>query len=103
MVRTGAVNCARCGKPIQPQDQWQLDHSDDRNGYLGASHASCNARAGAHKANRNRRNGLPATRVWSQRWHDNPDPGTYIRLDDQTVDYYDGDEWRTVSTRELAL
>jgi hypothetical protein len=23
--------------------------------------------------------------------------------DDQTADYYDGDQWRTISTRDLAL
>ena len=29
--------------------------------------------------------------------------GTVIQLGNQNADYYDGDEWRTVSTRDLAL
>ena len=103
LVRAGAVKCARCGQRIQKHEQWALDHTDDRNGYLGASHARCNAQAGANKANRNRHHGLPVKRNWSRRWTDNPDPGTYIRLDEQTADYYDGNEWRTVNTRDLAL
>jgi hypothetical protein len=103
LVRSGALNCARCGQRIQRHEQWQLGHSDNRDGYLGASHASCNARAGAHKANRNRHHGLPVTHNWSRRWIDNPDPGTVVHLGNQNADYYDGDEWRTVSTRDLAL
>jgi hypothetical protein len=102
LVRAGAVNCARCGRRVEPHEQFALDHTDDRNGYLGASHASCNARAGAHKANRNRHHGLPVTHVWSRRWTDNPEPGTFMYLDRETADYYDGNEWRTVSTRDLA-
>ena len=43
------------------------------------------------------------TRIWSRRWIDNPDPGTVVHLGNQYADYYDGHEWRTVSTRDLAL
>jgi hypothetical protein len=100
LVRAGGLNCARCGRRIEAGQQWHLDHHDERNGYLGASHASCNASAGAHKANRN---GLPVTHIWSRRWTDMAEPGTIIHLDDQTADYYDGDEWRALSARELAL
>jgi hypothetical protein len=47
-VATGTVMCARCGLPIDPlEDHWDLDHADDGNGYLGASHSSCNRAAGA--------------------------------------------------------
>jgi hypothetical protein len=87
LVRTGEVNCAPCGRRIERHEQWALDHTDDRHGYLGASHASCSARAGAHKANRNRHHGLPVTHIWSRRWGDNPEPGTIIHLDDSTADY----------------
>jgi hypothetical protein len=80
-----------------------LDHHDDRNGDLGASHATCNARAGAHKANRNRHHGRPVTRIWSRRWVDNPDEGTLVYLGDGTADYYDGHRWQTINTRDTAL
>ena len=41
-VATGQVNCARCHKRISPLEAWHLDHTDDRTGYLGPSHAACN-------------------------------------------------------------
>jgi len=41
-VAHGVVSCARCGKLIRPDDLFDLDHSDDRSGYLGASHRKCN-------------------------------------------------------------
>ena len=41
-VALGGVECARCGKPIEPGELFDLDHRDDGFGYLGASHASCN-------------------------------------------------------------
>jgi hypothetical protein len=40
------VNCARCGLLILPISEWALDHTDDRTGYLGPSHSTCNNRAG---------------------------------------------------------
>ena len=42
IVAAGLAVCARCGLPIAPHDFWDLDHSDDRRGYLGASHRRCN-------------------------------------------------------------
>jgi hypothetical protein len=45
--------CPRCGEPMWPDSQpLDLDHTDDRRGYLGLSHASCNRSAGAKMGNR---------------------------------------------------
>lgn len=41
-VRAGTEACARCGLPIQPDEPFDLDHSDDRKTYLGPSHSRCN-------------------------------------------------------------
>jgi hypothetical protein len=35
--------CVRCGYPLY--EPMQLDHTDDRTGYLGWSHQTCNVRA----------------------------------------------------------
>ena len=42
LVQTGTVPCARCGELIEKNEPWDLDHRDDRRGYLGPSHARCN-------------------------------------------------------------
>lgn len=49
-VERGEVRCARCGRWIQPGQLWDLDHRDDRQGYLGPSHRSCNRSIGARRA-----------------------------------------------------
>ncbi len=36
--------CARCAGPMSHGTPVHLDHTDDRTGYLGLSHAACNAR-----------------------------------------------------------
>ena len=47
--------CARCHQPMLAGQAVQLDHDDqDPSRYLGWSHASCNARAGAVNGNRAR-------------------------------------------------
>lgn len=43
LVDTGTVNCARCGKPIEPGALWDLDHVDgSETEYLGPSCRGCN-------------------------------------------------------------
>lgn len=49
-VAAGLVNCARCGEQIQPGQPWHLDHTDDRRGYYGPSHAACNIGAARRRA-----------------------------------------------------
>lgn len=53
---TPGAACPRCGEPLWPDSQpLDLDHSDDRRGYLGLSHATCNRSAGAKNGNARRR------------------------------------------------
>ena len=66
--------CTRCGRPLRPGQDLHLDHTDDRTGYAGFAHASCNRKAGARKGarvvNRIRRGAAPikaklkTTRAW---------------------------------------
>jgi hypothetical protein len=49
LVASGLARCARCGRPIAKGAQFDLDHSDDRSGYLGVSHPRCNRLAGARR------------------------------------------------------
>ena len=79
LVNAGKATCARCHEPIHPGEDWHLDHSDARDGYLGVSHAGCNLSAGAHKVNGQRRatTGFKEHPYrWSQRWFDDPPIGT---------------------------
>lgn len=45
------VDCVRCGEAVT--GDWHLDHNEDRSGYLGPAHATCNlsaaGKAGAHR------------------------------------------------------
>lgn len=58
--------CPHCQRPMHPDQHLDLDHTDDRRGYRGLAHASCNRAAGAKKRNamRNR----PAIPVTSRKW-----------------------------------
>lgn len=62
-VATGAVDCARCGQPIRPGEQWDLGHvpGSGRRLYQGPEHRRCN-RATMHE----RTTGDPAPRPRTQ-------------------------------------
>jgi hypothetical protein len=62
-VEAGAVECARCGELILLGETWDLDHRDDRRGYLGPSHARSNRATSSHRVERE---GWfdPTSRIW---------------------------------------
>ena len=104
LVNAGTATCARCHEPIHAGEEWHLDHNDARDGYLGVSHATCNLRDGANKANGTR---PPQPFVqqpyrWSQRWFDDPPIGTIVFLGNGKAEVYAGnDEWQIVRTDTL--
>ena len=53
-VDAGLAHCTRCGRWIDPAQPWDADHTEDRTGYIGPAHRSCNRRAGAIKGNKQR-------------------------------------------------
>ena len=56
--------CPRCSKPMwhTHAKQLDLDHTEDRTGYRGLAHATCNRRAGQAKAMRLRAANKPERR-----------------------------------------
>lgn len=52
LVAAGDVNCARCGNELDPEEPWDLGHSDDRTAYNGPEHVSCNRSAGGRNGAR---------------------------------------------------
>lgn len=46
LVATGGYPCTRCHTTITPGTPWDLGHTDDRTGWTGPEHASCNRQAG---------------------------------------------------------
>jgi hypothetical protein len=75
LVATGQVSCCRCGELIQPDQLWHLDHTDDRRGYLGPAHATCNLRAAAQKRNGTRQD---QQLIWSRVWFEPIPPNVII-------------------------
>ena len=55
VLQSGRVACSRCGFPIFHDQAWHLDHRDDKLGWLGPSHASCNLKAAAKRGNQRMR------------------------------------------------
>jgi hypothetical protein len=47
IVERGEAFCCLCGLWIDPSKTWHLDHNEDRTGYRGVAHPSCNVRDGA--------------------------------------------------------
>jgi hypothetical protein len=83
-VITGKTVCCRCGEPIKPSDEWHLDHSDDRRGYLGVAHKLCNLRAAGLKQQelrreQERRGYKDGYKNWSRVWFEPVPPGMHIR------------------------
>jgi len=73
--------CPHCAELIQPGQPWHLDHRDDRSGYLGPSHATCNLRAAAHKRNGTRQD---QQLIWSRVWYE-PIPPNVVLSDYRVV------------------
>ena len=48
-VKTGQALCVFCEAPIPPDAPWDLDHTEDRTGWRGPAHRSCNRSAGGTK------------------------------------------------------
>ena len=46
LVKTGDALCVFCEAPIAADEPWDLDHTEDRTGWRGPAHRSCNRSAG---------------------------------------------------------
>jgi hypothetical protein len=75
LVATGQVACSRCNQLIEPGQPWHLDHTDDRRGYLGPSHATCNLRAAANKTNGMKKD---TPLIWSRVWYEPIPPNVIL-------------------------
>jgi hypothetical protein len=64
LVAAGLGVCVRGGHPIPPGMPWDLDHTDDRTGYLGISCRRCNRQAGARRGNAARSTRRVNSEVW---------------------------------------
>jgi hypothetical protein len=52
LVESGRAQCARCGGWILSTGPWDLDHRDDRRGWLGPSHRACNRSSKSRRRSR---------------------------------------------------
>ena len=66
---------AAAANSIEPGQPWHLDHRDDRRGYLGPSHATCNLRAAAEKTNGKRKD---QPLIWSRVWYEPIPPNVIL-------------------------
>jgi hypothetical protein len=66
LARRPGQPCARCGQPMYVTQLLDLDHTDDRAGYLGLSHRACNRRDGQRKTTAilKARGWTPSRRQW---------------------------------------
>lgn len=55
----GGLACSRCGVVLEPHEDADLDHTDDRRDYRGLSHVRCNRATGTHRVQREGREPLP--------------------------------------------
>lgn len=68
LVAIGDAYCSRCSLPIYPGELWDLDHLDDRSGYAGPAHRTCNRRAGQAASMASRGTPMPAPQRYSRDW-----------------------------------
>jgi hypothetical protein len=54
LPRAYGTPCVRCGEAMLNGQLLDLDHNDNRDGYRGFAHSSCNRRAGGEQAQRER-------------------------------------------------
>ncbi len=65
-VAAGVAYCSRCGRWIPPGLTFDLDHTDERDGYNGPAHVYCNRASAARKLNALRMQ--RRKRRFSRRW-----------------------------------
>jgi hypothetical protein len=71
--------CVRCGLPMLKGQVIQLDHTDDRTGYLGWSHQRCNvAASNRRRAELRRAQGFVPRRRDASRRQAEAEPGVWL-------------------------